>query len=48
MRPWRSLRNLDPDFEFISSAAPLIPEVKGTSKYLADEVDKLKRKFPFF
>ena len=40
--------NLDPDFEFISSAAPLIPEVKGTSKYLADEVDKLKRKFPFF
>jgi len=31
---------LDPDFDFISSAAPYIVEIKGTSTYLQDEWKK--------
>lgn len=33
-------KNLDPDFDFVSSAAPYIVEIKGTGKYLQDEFKK--------
>lgn len=33
-------KGLDPDFDFISAAAPYIVEVKGTGKYLLDEAMK--------
>ena len=33
-------KTLDPDFDFISSAAPWIYEIKGTSKYLRETVEK--------
>lgn len=33
-------RSLDPDFDFISSAAPNIVEVKGATTYLKDEFNK--------
>ena len=33
-------KSLDPTFDFVSSAAPHIVEVKGASNYLADEVSK--------
>ena len=36
-------KSLDPDFDFISSAAPYIVEIKGTDLYLKDEVFKLIR-----
>ena len=32
--------NLDPDFDFISAAAPYLVEVKGTGRYLIDEMKK--------
>ncbi|KAL7456351.1 hypothetical protein ACHAWC_007875, partial [Mediolabrus comicus] len=31
---------LDPEFDFISAAAPYLVEVKGTGKYLTDEIKK--------
>lgn len=37
-------KSLDPDFDFISAAAPYLVEVKGTGKYLTDEI---KKKFAF-
>jgi predicted unusual protein kinase regulating ubiquinone biosynthesis (AarF/ABC1/UbiB family) len=37
-------KSLDPDFDFISAAAPYLVEVKGTGKYLTDEI---KKKFTF-
>lgn len=36
-------KSLDPDFDFISSAAPYIVEIKGTDLYLKDEVFKFIR-----
>ena len=33
-------KSLDPDFDFISAAAPYIVEVKGVEKYLQDEARK--------
>jgi predicted unusual protein kinase regulating ubiquinone biosynthesis (AarF/ABC1/UbiB family) len=33
-------KSLDPDFDFISAAAPYLVEVKGTTKYLTDEIKK--------
>lgn len=33
-------KTLDPDFDFISSGAPYIVEIKGTGKYLKDEFSK--------
>ncbi len=33
-------KSLDPDFDFISSAAPYIVEIKGASSYISDEVKK--------
>ena len=36
-------KSLDPDFDFISSAAPYIVEIKGTDLYLRDEADKFFR-----
>jgi predicted unusual protein kinase regulating ubiquinone biosynthesis (AarF/ABC1/UbiB family) len=33
-------RTLDPDFDFVSSAAPYIVEIKGAGKYLIDEIKK--------
>ncbi len=33
-------RGLDPEFDFVSSAAPYIVEIKGTGKYLKDEFQK--------
>ena len=37
-------KSLDPEFDFISAAAPYLVEVKGTGKYLTDEI---KKKFTF-
>lgn len=37
-------KGLDPDFDFISAAAPYLVEIKGTKKYLVDEAKK-KLKF---
>ena len=34
-------KGLDPEFDFISAAAPYIVEVKGTGRYLADEARKV-------
>ena len=34
-------KGLDPDFDFISAAAPYIVEVKGTGRYLIDEAKKV-------
>lgn len=31
---------LDPDFDFISAAAPWIYEIKGPTKYLREEAEK--------
>jgi len=36
-------KSLDPEFDFISSAAPFIVEIKGTDLYLKDEVAKFIR-----
>lgn len=36
-------KSLDPDFDFISNAAPYIVEIKGTDVYLKDEASKLLR-----
>lgn len=36
-------KSLDPDFDFISNAAPYIVEIKGTDLYLKDEASKLVR-----
>jgi predicted unusual protein kinase regulating ubiquinone biosynthesis (AarF/ABC1/UbiB family) len=33
-------KTLDPDFDFVSSAAPYIVEIKGAGKYLKDEIKK--------
>ena len=33
-------KSLDPEFDFISAAAPYLVEVKGTGKYLKDEIKK--------
>lgn len=33
-------KSLDPDFDFISAAAPYLVEVKGVGRYLADEAKK--------
>ena len=33
-------KTLDPDFDFVSSGAPYIVEIKGTGKYLKDEFFK--------
>lgn len=33
-------KGLDPDFDFISAAAPYLVEIKGTKKYLVDEAKK--------
>lgn len=33
-------RSLDPDFDFVSSAAPWIYEIKGVEKYLREEAAK--------
>ena len=33
-------KGLDPDFDFISSAAPYIVEIKGADKYVKDEISK--------
>ena len=33
-------KGLDPEFDFISAAAPYLVEVKGTGKYLVDEAKK--------
>jgi predicted unusual protein kinase regulating ubiquinone biosynthesis (AarF/ABC1/UbiB family) len=38
-------KSLDPDFDFISSAAPNIVEIKGASEYLRDEFDKFVKNF---
>jgi len=37
-------KTLDPDFDFISSSAPYIVEIKGTGKYLQDEASKFWKK----
>jgi len=36
-------KSLDPEFDFISSAAPFIVEIKGADLYLKDEVEKFLR-----
>lgn len=36
-------KSLDPDFDFISNAAPFIVEIKGTDLYLKDEATKFLR-----
>jgi hypothetical protein len=45
--PLHSGSKLDPDFDFISSAAPYIVEVKGVRQYFKDEwrktVDSLEK-----
>jgi phosphate uptake regulator len=33
-------KSLDPDFDFISSAAPWVYEVKGVNRYLREETEK--------
>jgi len=33
-------KSLDPDFDFVSSAAPWIYEIKGATKYLKEEAIK--------
>lgn len=33
-------KTLDPDFDFVSSAAPYIVEIKGATNYLKDEIKK--------
>jgi predicted unusual protein kinase regulating ubiquinone biosynthesis (AarF/ABC1/UbiB family) len=33
-------KGLDPDFDFISNAAPYIVEIKGADKYLKEEITK--------
>lgn len=33
-------KSLDPEFDFISASAPYLVEVKGTGKYLSDEIKK--------
>merc|ERR1712238_418612 len=33
-------KSLDPEFDFISAAAPYLVEVKGTTRYLMDEAKK--------
>lgn len=38
-------KSLDPEFDFISSAAPHIVEIKGTDLYLKDEASKAFRSF---
>jgi len=38
-------RTLDPDFDFVSSAAPYIVEIKGTGKYLKEELTKRLNNF---
>lgn len=48
-------KSLDPEFDFISSAAPWIYEIKGAGKYLLEEFlkwrdqfcDKFYKAFPF-
>ena len=35
-------KSLDPDFDFISNAAPYIVEIKGTDLYLKDELSKFR------
>ncbi len=37
-------KSLDPEFDFISASAPYLVEVKGTGKYLTDEI---RKKFTF-
>jgi predicted unusual protein kinase regulating ubiquinone biosynthesis (AarF/ABC1/UbiB family) len=37
-------KGLDPEFDFISSAAPYIVEIKGATKYLQDEFNKFWKK----
>ena len=39
-------KGLDPDFDFISAAAPYLVEIKGAKKYLVDEAKK-KLKFVY-
>jgi hypothetical protein len=36
-------KSLDPDFDFVSNAAPYIVEIKGTDLYLKDEATKILR-----
>ena len=38
-------KSLDPEFDFISSAAPYIVEIKGADLYLKDEASKVFRSF---
>lgn len=38
-------KSLDPDFDFISSAAPNIVEIKGAGEYLRQEFDKFVESF---
>lgn len=38
-------KTLDPDFDFISSAAPQIVEIKGATNYLSDEWSKMVQKW---
>jgi len=38
-------KTLDPDFDFVSSAAPYIVEIKGVGKYLKDEFKKRVNNF---
>lgn len=38
-------KSLDPDFDFISSAAPNIVEIKGAGEYLKDEFNKFVKIF---
>ena len=33
-------KSLDPEFDFISASAPYLVEVKGTGRYLSDEIKK--------
>ena len=33
-------KGLDPDFDFLSAAAPYMVEIKGTGRYLVDEMKK--------
>lgn len=39
-------KGLDPEFDFISNSAPYIVEIKGTDKYLKDEIMKFFKDFP--
>ena len=32
-------KGLDPDFDFLSAAAPYMVEIKGTGRYLVDEMN---------